>query len=108
MPRATKRATPWPSGASDVEVLHLQRMSLDELTARLDLITHEDAEKLVGTQGVVDAHLAQHASVGVHGGLPQLARVHLAKALVTADAQAAAAALVEETGELFRVAEKRL
>src|SRR5260221_9514076 len=68
--------------ASDVEVRNPQRVGLDELAARLDLVAHERREDLAGADGVLDLHLEQDALGGIHGGFPELLGVHLAQPLV--------------------------
>ena len=55
---------------------------LDELAARLNVVTHQHGEDFVGLGGVLDGHLLQQAVFGVHGGFPQLLGVHLAKTFV--------------------------
>src|SRR4029077_12817762 len=70
---------------SDVEVAHVQRILLDELPPRLDLVTHQGGEDLVGLVGILDLHLEERARRGLHRGLPELGRVHLAEALVALD-----------------------
>ena len=56
---------------------------LDELTARLNIVTHEHGEYLVGLGGILDGHLLQQTVLRVHGGLPELLRVHLTQTFVT-------------------------
>ena len=45
----------------DVEVAHVERVVLDELAARLDLIAHQRREHLIGLRVVLGAHLQQRA-----------------------------------------------
>src|SRR5262249_10189359 len=63
---------------SDIQVLDVQRVLLDELASGLDLITHEDREELVGLHGVVDTHLQKSAGIWVHRRFPELTGVHFA------------------------------
>src|SRR5262249_54214852 len=70
---------------SDVEVPHVERVLLDELPPRLHLVAHEGGEDLVGLVRVLDLHLQQRPRLGIHRGLPELRRVHLADALVAPD-----------------------
>src|SRR5947207_12620387 len=65
----------------NIEELDLQRVLLDELPTRLDLLAHEDREHPLGLDGVLDGHLEQRPLRRVHGGLPELLRVHLAQSL---------------------------
>src|SRR5690349_4700859 len=69
----------------NIEVADVQRVRLDELSARLDLVAHEGREDVVRLVGVLDLHLQERAALGIHGRLPELARIHLAEALVALD-----------------------
>src|SRR5262249_41187171 len=60
-----------------------QRILLDELAARLHHVAHQLGEDIVGVVGLLDLHLQERSSVGVERGLPQLAGIQLAEALVT-------------------------
>src|SRR5262249_61637561 len=75
---------------SDVEVPHVERVLLDELPSRLDLVSHQGGEDLVGLVRVLDLHLEQCARLGIHGRLPELRRVHLAETLVALNLEALA------------------
>ncbi len=57
-------------------------VGLDKAAARLHLIAHQDGECFVGLFGILNGDLYDDAVIGVHGGLPELLRVHLAKALI--------------------------
>src|SRR6476620_2947999 len=70
---------------SDVEELHVAGVLLDERPARLDVLTHEHGEDLVGLGGVVERDLQQRAGALVHRRLAELLVVHLAEALVALD-----------------------
>src|SRR5581483_12254292 len=70
---------------SDVEVPRVERVFLDELATRLDLVAHEGREDDVGFDGVLDLHLEERPRAGIHGRLPELRGVHLSEALVTLD-----------------------
>src|SRR5262245_58977851 len=78
-----------------VQVPNLQRVRLDEIPPGLDLVSHEDGEDLVGFDVVLDLNPEEPALRGVHRGLPELRRVHLAETLVALDRQAFLRALVE-------------
>src|SRR5213593_1910924 len=71
--------------ASDVEVFDVEGILLDELAARLHGIPHKNGEDLVRLDGVGDVDLEKAAGLGVHRGLPELRRVHLAQPLVALD-----------------------
>src|SRR5580700_2255776 len=73
---------------SDVEILHAEGVVLDELAPRFDLVAHENRKDEVGLNGVVQPDLKHYAGIRVEGGLPELARVHLSKALVPLDLRA--------------------
>src|SRR4030067_1556831 len=87
----TKRTTPLPlktgkttivAARSDVEVDDVERIFLDELPARFDLVAHEHGEYLVRGDAVLHADLEESADLRVHRGLPELLRAHLTPALV--------------------------
>ncbi|MPL85446.1 hypothetical protein SDC9_31414 [bioreactor metagenome] len=78
---------PVPDRDSEVEVLDVQRVLLDELAARFDHVAHQLGEDVVGLGHVVDLHLQQGARRGVERGFPQLFRVHLAQPLVALQRQ---------------------
>src|SRR4249920_1262538 len=72
--------------ASDVEEANVLGVAGDERATRLDVLTHQDREQLIGGGGVVQRDLQEHPVGRVHRGLPQLRGVHLAEALVAPDA----------------------
>src|SRR5215472_1008288 len=59
---------------SDVQVLHAERVLLDEAAPRFDLVTHQRGEDLVCLVGVLDADLQQRARLGIHRRRPELLR----------------------------------
>src|SRR3989440_3995603 len=67
----------------DVQVHDFLRVFVDVLPARFDGLPHKDREERVGGCGVLDRHLFEDASRGIHRGLPEFIRVHLAQALVS-------------------------
>ncbi|MBG9887331.1 hypothetical protein ABE10_12570, partial [Bacillus toyonensis] len=71
---------------SDVQEADVLGVALDEGPSRLDVLSHQHAEDLVGRRGIVDGHLAERPRGVVHRRLPQLLGVHLAQALVALDA----------------------
>src|SRR5690606_38531717 len=85
---------------SDIEVRRLQGVVLDERPAWFDHVAHQRAENLIGGHGVLDADLQQPARLRVHGGFPQLFRIHLAQALEALDL-AAFLRLVQQPGLRF-------
>src|SRR5512140_3521883 len=86
MRRAPSLARPLRDPSSDVEVLHVQRVALDELPARVHRVAHQDGEDLIGLHRVVHPDLEERAPRRVHGRLPELLGVHLAEPLVALDA----------------------
>src|SRR5699024_12233925 len=70
---------------SDVEEADVLRVLLDEATARVHVIAHEDGEDLVGDDRIVEGGLFEQTMVGIHRRLPQLLVVTLAQALVALD-----------------------
>src|SRR6266478_5497906 len=70
---------------SDVEVADVERVLLDELAARLDLVAHQLLEHLLSVLLRTDLHAQHRARLRIHRGLPQLLRVHLAQTLVALD-----------------------
>src|SRR5215204_6760746 len=74
------------AGDSDVQEADVLGVADDETPPRLDVLAHQDAEQLVRRCRVVEGDLQQHPGGRVHGGFPQLLRVHLAKTLVALDA----------------------
>ncbi len=78
-----------------INILHFQRMLLDEVAPRLHLLAHEDAEHLIRLQGVFQVDLHEHALGGVEGGFPEFFAVHFAEALEAGDAHAAFAEVAD-------------
>src|SRR5947209_8014688 len=93
---------PWYSRHGlHVQVPHVQRILLDERPARLDFVAHEDGEDGVRVDVVLDLHAEEPALGGVHGGLPELGRVHLAETLVALDRKALLGAVVKGAERLL-------
>src|SRR4051794_15604962 len=70
---------------SDVEEADVLGVLLDEALARLDVVTHERGEHLVGDRGLLDRDLEERARLAVHRGRAELLPVHLAETLEPAD-----------------------
>ena len=66
-------------------------MFFDEFSSRLYFVPHEDGEEAVGFYGVGEFDAEHDALFRIHGGVPQLFRVHFAKAFVALDGAAVAA-----------------
>src|SRR5215472_18923651 len=74
---------PGPYGSGiDPGGVELGRPTDYEVTPGSDLGAHEQVEHGAGGGAVFDPHPAQHAVTRIHGGLSELAGVHLAQALV--------------------------
>src|SRR5437899_3574150 len=63
---------PEPRIPSDVQVLHVQRVILDELPPRLDLVAHQRREHQVGFGVILGADLEQRPDLRIHRRLPEL------------------------------------
>src|SRR5215472_9120324 len=72
---------------SDVQIANAQRVALDELSARLDLLAHQGGENLLGGNAVLDLHLEQPPRLRIHGRFPELVRVHLPEPLIALNRQ---------------------
>ncbi len=71
--------------ASNIEVLDLKGMFLDELPAWFDIVAHEGGEQVVGGGGVIEPYLHEGAASRVHRGFPELFSVHFAQSLEAGD-----------------------
>ena len=101
-------ASPEPRACLDVQVLHVERVVLDELAPRLDLVAHQRGEHQVGLGVVLGAHLQQRPHVGLHRRRPELLGVHLAEPLVAVDRHALLAGGDEELHELVERVERHV
>ena len=54
----------------------------DEIAARAHVFTHQHGEDIVGFGFIFKMHLLQHAVFRIHGGFPQLFRVHFTQTFV--------------------------
>ena len=68
-----------------VQVADVLGVRLDEALAGIHRIAHQHIEGAVGLGGIVHRHQQQGAVIGIHGGLPQLHRVHFAQTFVSRD-----------------------
>ena len=53
-----------------------------KLAARAHIFTHQHGEDIVGFGGIFNMYLLQHAVFRIHGGFPQLLRVHFTQTFV--------------------------
>ena len=84
---------------SDVEIADVECVVFDELAPRLDLITHQRREHLIGLGVILGADLQQRPVLRIHRRRPQGIRVHFAETLVAIDRDALAAGIDEEVDE---------
>src|ERR1700722_997976 len=68
--------------ALDIQILHIQRVVLDELPSRLHVFTHQRGENGLALRDVFQFHREQRAPFRIHGGLPKLRRGHFAQAFI--------------------------
>src|SRR5690554_4086743 len=76
------------SGRSDVQVMYFQSVFLDELAAWFHIVTHQCGEDLICSNGIFHGYLHHPACFRIHGGFPQLLRVHLTQTLIALNIQA--------------------
>src|SRR5882724_2836849 len=85
----------WMGGTAVFRPSHVdvgaERIILDEFAARLDHVTHQLGEDVVGLVDLLDLDLQERALVGVERGGPELFRIHLAEAFVALQRHALAA-----------------
>ena len=67
----------------DIEVLDEEGVVFNELPSLFDLIAHQDTEDFIGFNGVFNLHLEKRPRFWIHGGLPELFRVHLSQPLIS-------------------------
>src|SRR5712692_10531298 len=91
-----------------VKVANFQGVLLNEITPRRDLVAHEDGEDVLDPGKVFEFDLEQHAGFRVHGGLPELPRVHFAETFVALEAAPFFADLQNRANQLARAGVLRL
>ena len=69
----------------DVQVLHVQRVVFDELSAGFHVFAHQRREDSFALGDVFETDLQKRAPLGIHGGLPELLGRHFSEALVALD-----------------------
>ena len=72
----------------NVKIHDIFRISFNKFATRLYLFAHQERKGLIGRRRILHRDLKQRAVLGIHSGLPQLLRVHLAEALVALYAHA--------------------
>jgi hypothetical protein len=83
-----------------VQVFDFQGMGLDEISARLNFVTHEDREDFIDPWHVLEFDPQQRARFGVHRGFPQLTRVHFPQSFVPLDGQPLFAEIEDRSYEI--------
>ncbi len=84
----------------NVQVFDFQGMGLDEISARLNFVTHENREDLIDPWHILEFDPQQRARFGVHRGFPQLTRVHFAQSFVPLDGQPLFAEIQDRSDEI--------
>src|SRR4051812_11544235 len=79
------------NSALNVQIADGARVGLDELPARGHLVAHEHVKDFISHDRVLELHLQDSPGDRIHGGLPELLRVHLAETFVTLDVDLTAA-----------------
>src|SRR6187401_866007 len=69
----------------NIQIADVERVVFDELPTRLDLVTHQRGEHLIGFCMVFGTHLQERSNVGIHRRRPERLGVHLTEALITVD-----------------------
>src|SRR5882724_10414211 len=84
-------------GGVDLAIRHLstqvgdvEGVLLDELATRLDGVTHQDREHLVGADRILHGDLEERPRLRIHRRFPELLGVHLAEPLVALEGGAGA------------------
>ena len=65
-----------------IQLFYFQGMVLNKLPARLDLFTHQGRKDVIGIFCILNIYLEQGSFVRMHGGFPQLLRIHFPQTFV--------------------------
>jgi hypothetical protein len=71
-----------------IQVVDIERVGLNKIPPRLNLVSHKRGEDFVRRDRVLDTHLEQSPVFRVHGRIPELIRVHFTETLVALNVQA--------------------
>jgi len=66
----------------NVQIGDLERIFLNEIAARLDIVPHQSFEDVAGSIRLGHTHLQQGAHILVEGRFPKLVRVHFTQTLI--------------------------
>src|SRR5574340_451647 len=89
----------------DVQIPHLERMTLDKCAARLDRVTHQDVENLICLHRILDRDLQKGALLGDRGRCPELIGIHFSQSFVALDREALLAKIDDVVHKFSRVVE---
>ncbi len=64
---------------SDIKILNVEGMFLDEFSPRFDMVSHQHAKNLFGGGGIFQSHLQQQSSGGIHRRFKQFIRIHFSQ-----------------------------
>src|SRR5436305_6341849 len=73
--------------SSDVQVLHVERVLLDELARRFNGLDHERGEDGLAFGDIFQLHRKQRAALAIHRRFPKLRSCHLAQTFVALDSE---------------------
>lgn len=74
-----------PGFRLDIEIHDVLRSGLDESPARRNIFSHEHFKDVISFLGIFDLHFEHLPDRWIHGGLPELVRIHLSETLVSLD-----------------------
>src|SRR3989441_538842 len=92
----------------DIQVGDVEGVLLDELATRLDGVTHQDREYLVGADGILHGDLEQRPRLRIHRRFPELLGVHLAEPLVALEGGAGARPVERHAPQLVQALHRGL
>ena len=89
----------------DIQVVCVFCSLFDKVTARFYLVAHERIEGKINFRRIlfIEHNAAQNTAFRVHGGLPELLRIHLSQSFVTLDLIISASDLIEDLIHLIVV-----
>lgn len=74
-----------PANGLDVQVLHIQGVVFDELSPRLDVLSHQSGKDRFALGDILELHGEERSPFGIHCRLPELRSRHLSQALIALD-----------------------
>src|SRR5438477_12831841 len=85
IPITNRRHANWPEARalkSDIQVLHIERIFLDEFAAGFHVFAHQGGKNGLALGQIFQLDGEQGALFGIEGGFPELLRTHFAQAFV--------------------------